>query len=339
MILVYFIMKNYKVINSHNLLHNLSQFNSKKVCAMVKANAYGHGVQEVVSILSDKVECFAVANEVEGSIVRKYTQKPIIVVGKAQDYMLCRKHNLEIMVESLDGLKLAQKHHLETNCHLKINCGMNRFGLSSLLAARIVNKYLKEHKILLKSIFCHFPNTDNKIQTKRQYKRFLKLRNCISQKTVLCLGGSNVKNYPFDFDMIRVGIGLYGYEMCGLLPVLKIKSQVVKVFYAHKGEYIGYGKKYRVKKCGFFAIVPVGYGDGLFRNLSGKFCVLINGKSYHTVGNICIDMFFVKIDDSVKVGDEVIVFDDAKVFAKKLGSITYEVLTNFSKLRADTVIE
>lgn len=330
-------MINKKVISSKNLFHNLSFFSDKKICAMVKSNAYGHGIETIVKLLCDKVEYFGVANEIEGSKVRRYTNKPILVVGRVKNFRLCREKNLEIMVDDIESIEKAEKFGL--GMHLKINCGMNRFGLSSLLAARIVNKYLKEHKILLKSIFCHFPNTDNKIQTRRQYKRFLKLRNCISQKTVLCLGGSNVKNYPFDFDMIRVGIGLYGYERYGLLPVLKIKSQVVKIFYAHKGEYIGYGKKYKVKKCGFFAIVPIGYGDGLFRNLSGKFCVLIKGKNYHAVGNICMDMFFVKIDDSVKVGDDVVVFDDAKGFAKKIGSITYEVLTNFSKLRADTVIE
>lgn len=339
MILVYFIMKNYKVINSHNLLHNLSQFNSKKVCAMVKANAYGHGVQEVVSILNDKVDCFGVANEVEGSIVRKNTQKPIIVVGKAQDYMLCRKHNLEIMVESLDGLKLAQKHHLEKHCHLKINCGMNRFGVKSIDQMQKIDRFLESNHIKLKSVFTHFSDTANAQKTKDQYQRFLMLKSAISQDTQVCFGGSGIIGYPLDFQMIRVGIGLYGYESENLLPVMKIVSFVSKIFVATRGEYIGYGDKFLVKDDGFYAVVPVGYADGLKRSLAENFCVEIKGKMYRSVGNICMDVFFVMVDESVHENDEVIVMSDAGQFAEKCKTISYEILTGFSSFRGETKIE
>lgn len=330
-------MINKKIIKKENLFHNLSMYLNKKVCAMIKADAYGHGLSTIVKLLNDKVDYFGVANEIEGCKARKFTTKPILIVGKAHNLELCKKNNLEIMVDDKETIEKAAK--LGLGMHLKINCGMNRFGISSFLSARVINRYLEDNKIGLKSIFCHFSNTNNRKQTTCQYGTFLRLRKCIKQDVPICFGGSNIVDYPFEFDMVRVGIGLYGYERKGLSPVMGIKSKVVKIFYVHKGEYVGYGKKYKVKKNRYFAIVPVGYGDGLFRALSGKFSVKIGKKTYKSVGNICMDMFFVKIDNTVKVGDEVVVFDDANAFSQKLNTISYEVLTNFSKIRADTIVE
>ena len=99
------------------------------------------------------------------------------------------------------------------------------------------------------------------------------------------------------------------------------------------GEYVGYGHNFYAESDGKFAVVPVGYGDGLSRRLSGKICVEIIGKKYPIIGSICMDAFFVKNDEKVKVGDSVIVMQDAEVFAKKLGTISYEVLTGFSNFR------
>ena len=123
-----------------------------------------------------------------------------------------------------------------------------------------------------------------------------------------------------------------------IIYFLKIKSFVKKVFYAKAGEFVGYGSGFLVKKSGYFAVVPIGYADGLMRKLSNKFCVEINSKNYHAVGNICMDCFFVEVDENVKVEDEVVVMKDAEQFAKISKTIPYEILTNFSKLRGETKI-
>lgn len=332
-------MKNYKVINSHNLLHNLSQFNSKKVCAMVKANAYGHGVKQIVSLLSPSVAYFGVANETEGVLVRKYTQKPILVVGRVDDYVLCKKNNLEVMVESVKDLALAQKFGLEKQYHLKINCGMNRFGVKSIDQMQKIDEFLESNHIKLKSVFTHFSDMANAQKTKDQYQRFLMLKSVISQDAPVCFGGSGIIGYPFDFQMIRVGIGLYGYESENLLPVMKIVSFVSKIFVAKRGEYIGYGDKFLVKDDGFYAVVPVGYADGLKRSLAENFCVEIKGKMYRSVGNICMDVFFVMVDESVHENDEVVVMSDAGQLAEKCKTISYEILTGFSSFRGETKTE
>ena len=164
------------------------------------------------------------------------------------------------------------------------------------------------------------------------------MRANITQKCPICFGGSGIFDYDFNFDILRLGIGLYGYGNKNLKPVMSIKSYVCKIFYAKKGEFVGYGKKYRVAKDGFFAVVPVGYGDGLRRNLSGKFCVKIGGKIFRAVGNICMDAFFVKIDETVRVGDEVEIMENAQNFAKKCGTISYEILTGFSNFRGKTIV-
>ncbi len=332
-------MKNFKVISRENLLWNLQQFSNKKIYAMVKANAYGHGIKEIVEQIEPFVEGFGVVNVDEGRQVRKLTKKPVLICSKTRDFRACKKFDLDVMVEDEEDLRLALKTGLKESLNLKINCGMNRFGAKSELALRQINQILEENNIKLKTIYTHFPRTESKKETKKNYQKFLELRSQISQSPPICFGGSGIFGYDFDFDILRLGIGLYGYGDKSLRPVMEVRSHVCKVFFAKKGEFVGYGKKYRVKNDGFFAVVPIGYGDGLRRNLSGDFCVGIGGKKFCAVGNICMDAFFVKVDESVKVGDEVNVMTNAQILAKKCGTISYEILTGFSNLRGKTIVE
>lgn len=335
---VYVIMKNFKMISSKNLLENLSYFQTKKICAMVKSNAYGHGVEQIVNLIENKVDYFGVVNVEEGLAVRKLTKKPILICSKVTNYECCRKNKLEIMIDDESDLRNAVKCGLKNSLHLKINCGMNRFGVKSLFALRGIDNFLQTENIKLKSIYTHFPRTEDSKSTNESYQLFEKFRREVSQDTMVCFGGSGIFDYGFEFDMLRLGICLYGYNNKNLKPVMKIVSFVSKIFYAKRGEHIGYGNEYIVGKDSFFAVVPVGYGDGLRRNLSGNFRVTINGKTYQSVGNICMDAFFVKIDGSVGVGDKVEVMNDAEYFAKKLKTISYEVLTSFSCFRGETII-
>lgn len=332
-------MKNLKFISQSNLVDNVMHFKNKKICAMVKSNAYGHGLSDIVNILNDYVDYFGVVNVEEAIKVRRNSDKPILICSRVDDLKSCLKYGLEVIAEDENDLNTFYKAGLKDSCHLKINSGMNRFGLKSELSAKMVNEFLREKEIQLKSICSHFSMTESKRTTNLAYKRFVRLRSLISQDAMVCFGGGNIYNYPYNFDMVRVGIGLYGYGQKGVKPVLKIVSHVSKIFYAKKGEAIGYGQKYCLNKNGLFAVVPVGYGDGLRRNLSGNFCVMINGKKYSSVGNICMDAFFVKVDKNVKVGDEVIVMSDANYFAKKIDTIPYEILTGFSNFRGKTIIE
>lgn len=332
-------MENFKLLSQKNLLDNLQAFSSKKICAMVKSNAYGHGLDEIVKILDGKVSYFGVANVEEGVRVRRLTSSPILVVGKVQDFKRCKRFDLEFMVDCETDLKNAIAFNVSNQCHLKINCGMNRFGVNSELNMKILDNILSDNGVVLKSVYTHFPNTQNRKQTCASYQRFLALKSKLSQNPLVCFGGSEIAEYPFKFDMLRLGIGLYGYGKKELEPVMKIFSFVCETMYVKSGEFIGYGQVYQVEHDGIFAVVPVGYGDGLQRRLGGRICVRINGKKFPVVGDICMDVFFARVDETVKVGDVVEVMQDAEVFAKKLGTISYEVLTGFSNFRGVTKVE
>lgn len=331
-------MKNFKYINHDNLISNINHFKSKKICAMVKSNAYGHGLREIVKLIDEHVDMFGVVSVEEAVKVRELTELPILICSKVDDYKTCRKNKIDVMVDDENDLMDCLKKDMRQSIHLKINCGMNRFGVKSPLAMRLINDVLEYEKIKLKSIYTHFSCTDNKKITKNEEKNFQMLRSEITQNAPICFGGSGIFDYDFDFDILRLGIGMYGYGDKSLKPVLKICSYVSKVFFASKGEKIGYGTHFFAHSDTFFAIVPVGYGDGLRRNMSGKFEVFINGKKRKTTGNICMDAFFVEVDESVSIGDEVVVMADAEYMAKKSETISYEILTGFSNFRGKTKI-
>ncbi len=331
-------MKNFKYINHDNLISNINHFKSKKICAMVKSNAYGHGLREIVKLIDEHVDMFGVVSVEEAVKVRELTELPILICSKVDDYKTCRKNKIDVMVDDENDLMDCLKKDMRQSIHLKINCGMNRFGVKSPLAMRLINDVLEYEKIKLKSIYTHFSCTDNKKITKNEEKNFQMLRSEITQNAPICFGGSGIFDYDFDFDILRLGIGMYGYGDKSLKPVLKICSYVSKVFFASKGEKIGYGTHFFAHRDTFFAIVPVGYGDGLRRNMSGKFEVFINGKKRKTTGNICMDAFFVEVDESVSIGDEVVVMADAEYMAKKSETISYEILTGFSNFRGKTKI-
>ncbi len=332
-------MQNLKVINKQNLISNLKQYDKKKICAMVKANAYGHGLSEVVSIVEPFVDYFGVVNIEEGEKVRKLTDVPILICSKTKEWKKCAKSKLEVIVDNETEIFNCLKYGLKNLMHLKINCGMNRYGTKSLLNLRMINDLLGEYNITLKSICTHFPCSENKQRTWKNYNNFLRLSCEITQNCLICFGGSGIYNYPFEFDMLRLGIGMYGYGGNKTKPVMSVYSYVSKTFYADTNEYVGYGKNFKVKRRGKFAVVSVGYGDGLRRNLSGRFYVKIKNKFYKAVGNICMDAFFVKVDENVKEGDVVEVMTDANIFAKKTKTISYEILTGFSNLRGKTIIK
>lgn len=331
-------MRNFKYINHDNLISNINHFKSKKICAMVKSNAYGHGLREIVKLIDEHVDMFGVVSVEEAVKVRELTELPILICSKVDDYKTCRKNKIDVMVDDENDLMDCLKKDMRQSIHLKINCGMNRFGVKSPLAMRLINDVLEYEKIKLKSIYTHFSCTDNKKITKNEEKNFQMLRSEITQNAPICFGGSGIFDYDFDFDILRLGIGMYGYGDKNLKPVLKICSYVSKVFFASKGEKIGYGTHFFAHRDTFFAIVPVGYGDGLRRNMSGKFEVFINGKKRKTTGNICMDAFFVEVDESVSIGDEVVVMADAEYMAKKSETISYEILTGFSNFRGKTKI-
>ena len=360
---------NSKQINIKNLKYNFNyiknKINNKKICVMVKANAYGHGLTEIVQNLKD-ADFFGVANFDEALAIRKTNKDvKILIVGKTKNFENCAKNNVSISISSLEELKFLIKNlnnYANINIHLKVNCGMNRYGFSSLLQFKKAYKLAVNCGINVEGVFTHFSCIgEDKEQYEIQKLKFLKFLECIpkNQNPIIHVGGSgvvfenngkckyNLPSYQIPFDMVRVGIVIYGYPPFKtahkLKKVMKIQSQIVQINQVKKGEYLGYGLGFKTKKDMQVAVLPLGYADGIMRNLTGKIKVKYlkkeNGKTKiyfcKVLGKICMDCTFIDISSvpNARVGDKIVVMDNADVFAKAAGTISYEILTNFSKMR------
>ncbi len=336
-------------LNKQNLLKNvttLKEIAGGELCVMVKANAYGHGSREIAEMLADEVNYFGVSNEYEAFDLREMTDKNIIVFGRCEDYATCTQNDIAFSLFSLAHTKeiVENTKHLDKKplMHLCINSGMNRYGVREVKECKKIILYLQKKGIELSGIYTHFSSltTDEKY-TQKQYEIFKKFCSLIPQnwKTKKHLGGGKSIFGNFDADMYRVGFEVYGYGDERVNPVLSVQSKIVDVQKVKAGEHIGYLCGYTAEKDMKVATIPLGYGDGLPRKLSNKFSVTIKGRQAKSVGNICMDAFMVDVSEiNCGVGDDVIIFDDARKIAPIIESTEYEVLTNLCKFRGDRKI-
>ena len=368
-----------KIILKNKLLNNVEVIKSKlpndcKLCAMVKANAYGHGLKEIVEILKNEVDFFGVANLNEALQVKEIADfANILIVGRTSNlldtikneisFAIISKEQFEELIDFLHNYAKLYNEDLshKVKIHIKINCGMNRFGLNKLSEFKYIYRQALKNNLCVEGVFTHFPCIENKLIYEKQkmfFNMFLKeIPN--NQNPIIHIGGSgvilkqknkkqinNLPNVDLDFNMVRVGILLYGYgddnTINGIKPVMKIESKIVSIIDVKKGEYVGYGLNFKVKNDMKIAVVPVGYADGLPRAFNADGCLKViyenNGKKIshncQITGNICMDLTMIDVSAiNAKVGDRVIVLSDADVMARKLKTISYEILTNFSKLR------
>lgn len=339
------------IVSKKQLIKNIEEIKKiakgKKFCAMVKANAYGHGLENVAEILRNSVDFFGVANINEALAVRKICpNSKILIVGKTRFFKQCVLNNISFVIESLsqfEKLLFEAKNWDNNPCiniHIKINSGMNRLGISNVKEFKKIYEECEKNNINVEGILTHFSTADcDEIYFEKQKVNFKKFLREIPkrQQPIVHVGGSAavMGNLDFDFDMVRIGIGLYGYlKGTNVKPVLQVKSHLIKIFDVQAGERVGYSNGFIAKENMKIGIVPLGYGDGVSRNLSNKAEIEINKTKCKIVGYICMDMFFVDVSKvKAKEGDEVIVFKDAKKWAQILGTTSYEVLTHFSLMR------
>jgi alanine racemase len=318
---------------------------SKKICAVVKADGYGVGVNNFVKEIENCVDCFAVACFVEAKKLRKLTKKPILVLNYVpkQNLRFCVKDDITISVYNICQLKeivetlknnsceekvekwgkqAPKKNSRKTklNAHIAINSGMNRIGISSFADFKNFLSYAKKHKDVLNicGIFTHIYNANSKSDTDVQmciFNQYLSiLKNYYNIKNITIhaeasLAGIKYENYHF--DMTRLGIGMFGSSFenfdLELCPVIEVKSKIIDLHSIKEGESVGYDKKFVAKKDMIVATVPIGYADGIFRNYAKKGYVLINNKFCKIVGNLCMDMFMCDVTSAnAKLFDEVI---------------------------------
>jgi len=357
---------NLKIIRSHlnNAETNLKTLKGQElalmfgkyplICAVVKANAYGHGVVDVCPLIAKFIQYFAVANLKEAiEIILLKLKKPILIIGKIDDseIEMAIKYKINISISDLNQLKLiekiASKLKIPAFIHIKINCGMNRLGVKLIEEySQMLIKCCSSNFIFLKGVYTHFScsNFENIDILNVQNEKFLKFVQLLQSTVIIHASNSMafMTNPKLTYDMIRAGISIYGYadNIQNLKPVMQVDAPIIFIQNIKKGEYVGYGTSFKAKKSMQIAVLGLGYADGINRKLSQNGYVVINGNKSNIIGNICMDMFMVDITDLNiksnyatilgKNGDEVIT---ANELAKLCDTIPYEILTNFNNCR------
>ncbi len=351
-------------INLNALLNNLNFYRGKlkpgvKVMAMVKAFSYGSGTFEVANVLQyNKVDYLAVAYIDEGVSLRNSgITLPIMVLNpEISAFDKLTEYNLEPVIYSFglfdEYIKYVQEQGItEYPVHIKIDTGMHRLGFETFEVETLCD-LLEENKYMtVKSVYSHLVASEaveHDEFTKTQIKKFEKackqIESALGYKVIkhLC-NSSGITRWPnAQYDMVRLGIGLYGIdsvipkETNGLQPIASLKTSISQVRKVSAGETISYRRSGSLAKDGKIATVRIGYADGYLRafgNGVGK--MLVKGSLVPTVGNITMDMCMLDVSNmDVREGDEVIVFDEKQRIedlATQIGTIPYEILTNISQ--------
>ncbi|WP_057764760.1 alanine racemase [Companilactobacillus tucceti] len=348
----------YVEVSLDNLKHNLqSEINSvpkgTAVFAVVKANAYGHGL---VRVARAEVEygasglCVTTLDEAL-EIRNAGVKAPILVLSitPVQHAILAANNDISLTIGSLDWLEQAARENVSNlKIHIGIDSGMGRIGFRNKQDLIEACNYIKDNpdKFIPEGLFTHFSTADNPDKTYflKQVERFKEMKSDlpIDFKYVHCANTATALwHQDLAVNMVRFGIGLYGLNPSGtdipevpfeLKPALSLHSELVFVKEIEKGEKVGYGATYTSEKPEWIGTVPIGYADGWLRRMQG-YDVLINGQRCQIVGRICMDQFMVRLPGKLPVGtkvtligkdgDEQITATDAAQYA---GTINYEIL-------------
>ncbi len=348
-------------VNLDVMLDNLNYFRARidskcKIMAMVKAFGYGCGDYEAAQMFTAQgVDYLAVAFADEGIALREKGVTTPIVVLNADDgsYDKMVSYSLEPEIYSLRSLRdfiavLTLYGEREYAIHLKLDSGMHRLGFTCDELPELVN-LLEEcgEQVRVASIFTHLSSSD--VESEREFTQsqidsferdssllidhlgYAPLRHVVATNGVI--------NYPnAHYDMVRLGIGLYGLQGGDLLPVTTLKSRIVQIKSLKAGESIGYGRSAILERDSVIATVPIGYADGLRRKLGGgAWSFIVGGAWAPTVGRVCMDSVMIDITDieGVEQGDEVVILSPQRGnrpldMARVLDTISYEVITSIS---------
>ena len=348
-------------VNLSALVDNVRYFRSKlkpttKLTCMVKAFAYGAGSVEVSKALqaSGLVDYLAVAVADEGVELRRAgITLPIIIMDPevaAMDLIL--ENNLEPNVYSHQSLKTviaaAQAKGLEyVPIHIKIDSGMHRLGFYKEDMPWLIDRLTHQKAVRVASVFSHLAGSDEAQFDEFTLEQIKYFDSCAEELKAgldypiikhICNSAGIERFSDFQYDMCRLGIGLYGFSFAGaqLRNVCTLETTILSVKTVKAGETIGYGRHTTLNEDRTIAVIPIGYADGFdrrFSNYGGE--VWVRGKRCPVVGNVCMDQAMVDVTGAdARPGDIVEVFGEhmpLQELADKLGTITYEILTSVSR--------
>ncbi len=357
------------IIHLDNLVHNLDCIRTlagkRKICAAVKADAYGHGAVNVSKkALEWGVDFLAVATVHEGAVLRHAgIEAPVILFSFPLEREIpdLVKYNLSPFVGSSSYLNSLNREAARQNrtigVHLKIDTGMGRIGCLPEEAPEL-SLQIRECECLIQEGICtHFPVSDSTDDedvafTQRQIRIFRDAVEAVQASGIdpgivhAANSGAIIAWPEAHFDMVRPGICLYGYypdsrmekRLC-FKPAMEFVSAVSFLKKVEKGTSISYGRTWYAPQDTWIATISAGYGDGYNRLLSSKGRVVIRGVSYPVAGRICMDQFMVDLgpETDVKLYDRAVLFGpelpamNAEGMAELTGSIPYEITCNINK--------
>ncbi len=348
-------------VNLTAMVHNLNVYNrllqsGTKMLAMVKAAGYGSGSAEVAKLLEfHKVDYLGVAYADEGIELRQAgVNLPILVLNpEPASFDALYRYRLEPEIYSLpilEELTYFSGKEKRLAIHLKLDTGMHRLGFEPTDVQALVEKLKTFPNLEIRSVFSHLAASDAAQHDQFTHRQaavfsevFEKIKAALGYaplRHIVNTGG--IARFPeYHFDMVRLGIGLYGIDAGGLQDKLRVvntlKATISQIKDVPAGDSVGYNRNSFVERPSRIATISIGYADGLLRLAGGgRYSVLIHGQKAPTVGNICMDMTMVDVTHipSAKEGDEVVVFGEnpsVQELAACLQTIPYEVFTNVSE--------
>ena len=330
-----------------------------KVMAVVKANAYGHGILPVSrTLLSEGADYIGVAFLEEGIFLRNNGIKaPILVLGAVATPQIPSfiEHDLDITLPSVEKARAvsaaARQAGKTARVHLKVDTGMERIGVHWYSAEPFVDEILSLPGLDIAGLFSHFATADGEPGfAEEQLTRFNEVLRLFEvrgrrPRLVHMASSAALVNMPeARFDMVRPGLLLYGYEptplkKVGVEPVMRLMSRVSYFKSIRAGSSVSYGRAWRTSEDSRIATIPIGYGDGYSRALSNKGEVIIRGRRLPVVGRVCMDQLMVDLgpDGEAYNGDEVLLFGvrgedslPAETLCERIDTIPYELTTMVS---------
>ena len=326
-----------------------------KVIAVVKANAYGHGDVEVANAaLEAGASILAVATPEEALSLRDAgIKEDILILGPTPPsfFEKAGECNLTLTAYSLDWVFATKDIKKPLKVHVKIDSGMGRIGFTEYDDLKKAITFMQKHPwVEITGAFTHFATADEEQADyyNEQVNKFNHMLEAFEERPTLVHTSNSAAalRYPENaLDAVRFGISMYGIAPSSWLndhlpfslePALSLYTEIAHVKKVHKGASIGYGATYTAKEDEWIATLPIGYADGLLRNLQSQE-VLVRGKRVPIIGRICMDQCMIRLSEQVEVGEKVVLLgkqmkEEIKIdeWANKLQTIPYEICCTLS---------
>ena len=325
-----------------NIAHLKSLINSEsKFMFIVKSNAYGHSLKEIVKNLESYVDAFGVVRMEEAILVRNATSKTILLmqgIYTEQEINIARENNIQVVIHKMSQFELIGKNDNELGLWLKINTGMNRLGLSQEDLKVVYEKgIISSDSVLMTHMACADDPDDP--MNKMQINNFEKAFNLVERKTKRSISNSAcLINFPeLSFDWIRSGIAAYGGEFkdLNLQTAMTFRAPIISIRNIRKGDRVGYGGRKKASKDMKIAIVYAGYADGITQKATDGTKVLVYDRQAEIFGRVSMDLVSIDVTNLPEVSENDLVSfwsEDLPIneFSKKNELISYELMTRIS---------